>query len=111
MRNMSFSMTTQQVRDGTKTVTRRLGWRFLKPGDRLMAVVKSQGLKKGEKVSKIRPIEVVNASWETLRSITQKDCELEGFPHLAPSDFIAFFCNANHCLPTVLVRRIEFKYL
>lgn len=36
-RNMSFSMTTEAVRNRTKTVTRRLGWEFLKPGDILWA--------------------------------------------------------------------------
>lgn len=34
-RLMSVSLTEQAVRDRTKTVTRRLGWRFLKPGDTL----------------------------------------------------------------------------
>jgi hypothetical protein len=33
MRLMSFSETTQQVIDQTKTVTRRRGWLHLKPGD------------------------------------------------------------------------------
>ena len=42
-RLMSFSMTTPQVRARTKTVTRRLGWRFLKPGVVLWAVEKAQG--------------------------------------------------------------------
>jgi hypothetical protein len=37
MRNMSFFLTTAQFLDGTKDVTRRKGWRFLKPGDRFMA--------------------------------------------------------------------------
>ena len=32
-RNMSFSMTTGPFRARTKTVTRRFGWWFLKPGD------------------------------------------------------------------------------
>lgn len=32
-RLMSFSKTIRQIREGTKTVTRRDGWRFLKVGD------------------------------------------------------------------------------
>jgi len=32
-RNISFALTTQQVRNRTKTVTRRAGWLFLKAGD------------------------------------------------------------------------------
>ena len=64
MRNMSFMLTTAQIRAGTKTVTRRLGWKFLKPGDRLMACVKCQGLGKGGKIEKIREIEVVSVRQE-----------------------------------------------
>ena len=44
MRNISFSMTTEQVRRREKTVTRRLGWSDLKPGTILQAVEKAQGL-------------------------------------------------------------------
>ena len=44
MRNMSFSATVQQVRDRTKTVTRRVGWKTLQPGEVLRAVEKGQGL-------------------------------------------------------------------
>lgn len=47
MRIMSFALTEQQLMDGTKTVTRRVGWANLKPGDRLTAVRKAMGLKKG----------------------------------------------------------------
>lgn len=60
MRNMSFSLTTPQMRDRTKTLTRRLGWYSLKPGDRVQAVVKGMGLKKGEKVERLCVIEVVS---------------------------------------------------
>jgi hypothetical protein len=45
--NMSFSLTTQQARDKTKDVTRRLGWWFLEPGDIVQQVEKARGLKKG----------------------------------------------------------------
>lgn len=42
-RNMSFSLTTQQMRDRTKTVTRRKGWEFLRTGDIVNACVKCMG--------------------------------------------------------------------
>ena len=48
MRNMSFAMTTEAVRNQTKTVTRRFGWWFLKPGDMVQPVEKAMGLRKGE---------------------------------------------------------------
>ena len=34
MRNMSFALTTPQIMEGTKTVTRRVGWLRLKPGEK-----------------------------------------------------------------------------
>lgn len=38
MRNMSFSMTTGQIINRTKTVTRRFGWWRLGPGEKVRAV-------------------------------------------------------------------------
>lgn len=111
MRNISFSLTKEAIYSRTKTVTRRLGWALLKPGDHLIAIEKGQGLKKGEKVKRICEIEVVSVAWETLRSITPSECDLEGFPGMNPGEFVEMFCTANQCDPTVLVRRIEFKYV
>lgn len=45
-RNMSFAMTTDQIREQSKTVTRRFGWWFLKSGDVVCGVEKAMGLKK-----------------------------------------------------------------
>ena len=42
-------LTKEQILARTKTVTRRLGWWFLKPGDVVWACEKCMGLKKGEK--------------------------------------------------------------
>jgi hypothetical protein len=49
MRLMSFALTEQQILDGTKDVTRRLGWLFLKRGDLIRPVRKCMGLKRGER--------------------------------------------------------------
>jgi hypothetical protein len=53
VRNISFMLTTRQVCDRIKTVTRRNGWLFAKPGDLLCAVEKSQGLGKGGKIVRV----------------------------------------------------------
>lgn len=111
MRNMSFMLTTAQIRRGTKTVTRRLGWWFLKPGDRVMACEKCQGLKKGEKLQRIRPIEVVNARPERLYEVTDEDVKLEGFPGMSAGAFEAMFIEEMRCRPDTKVNRIEFKYV
>ena len=109
-RNMSFSLTTEQIRNRTKTVTRRKGWQFLKNGDALWAVEKSQGLKKGEKVKRMCPILVVDVSRECLCSISDDEVVREGFPDLGWYDFCDLYCAANGGDWEQDVTRIEFKY-
>lgn len=115
MRNMSFALTTEQIRSQRKTVTRRLGWVNLKPGTLLQPVVKSQGLKKGEHVEKIGgPIRVIDVSREPLRELhdynTWPEVAYEGFPDLTTEEFIAMFCEHNGCQSADVVTRIEFVY-
>ncbi len=110
-RNMSFAMTTDQIKDGTKTVTRRLGWSFLKPFTDIWAVEKAMGLKKGEKIKRLRLLHVVSVRREPLNAITKDDCIKEGFPEFEPEDFVKMFCDHYGCTPDVLVNRIEFIYL
>lgn len=67
MRNMSFALTAEQIIQGTKTVTRRLGWLNLQPGDMIQPVNKCMGLKKGEKPIPLRgPLRVVSVRREPL---------------------------------------------
>src|SRR4051812_15043835 len=74
VRNMSFALTTAQVRARTKTVTRRGGWLFAKVGDVVQPVVKSQGIKKGEHVEKIGgPIRFVAVDRVVLGDISAQD--------------------------------------
>lgn len=109
MRNMAFSMTIEQMRNGSKDVTRRLGWDFLKAGDQVMAVEKSQGLKKGEKVVRLFPIEIVSVRGEAIREITTEEVVREGFPEMNVREFVSFFCTTHRCQPADLVNRIEFR--
>ena len=95
-RNMSFMLTTEQIRNRTKTVTRRIGWEFLKAGDIVNAVEKARGLKKGEKVKRICQIRIKSIRWgEALYRITKEDCVKEGFPEITPDEFIDMFCRHN----------------
>lgn len=111
MRNMSFSMTTEQIRDHSKTVTRRLGWLFLSRGDLVQPVEKAQGLKKGERVKKIGcPIRIVFVNRERLDVVTRGDIWCEGFRYLSKPKFISMFCKANRCSPDTIVTRIVFEY-
>lgn len=111
MRNMSFTLTERQIQDGTKTVTRRIGWAFLKPGDLVMACFKCMGLKKGEKVQRIRPLRILSRRQEPLGTITQEDVKREGFPDMTPPEFVAMFCEHMLCFPETPVNRIEFEYV
>ena len=109
MRNMSFSLTTPQMLARTKTVTRRLGWEFLKPGDVMMAIEKGQGLKRGEHVTRLYPIEVISVRREQVNEIDAVDVIREGFPEFSVDEFIEMFCEANGCKPTTRISRIEFR--
>ncbi len=88
---MSFTLTPQQMRDGTKTVTRRHPntWATLKPGDLVQPVLRTQGLKKGERHEFLcPPIEIVANTIEPLSAITADEVIREGFPGLGVSEFV-----------------------
>jgi hypothetical protein len=109
---MSFSHTTAQILDRTKTVTRRLGWKNLKPGERFWAVRKAMGLKPGEKVERLALLECVSNRREPLLSVTDEDVVREGFPAMDREDFIGLFLRINPTLTRFeSVQRIEFKYV
>ncbi len=114
MRGISFMLTTRQVRDRTKRVTRRVGWKNLKAGDKLLACVKCMGLEKGERREVICTIVVTAVTREALCRIADypNDCALEGFPELAPEEFVSMFCKHHRgCLPHTIITRIEFDYV
>ena len=109
MRQMSFSKTIPQMRDRTKTVTRRVGtWNDLQPGTRLMAVEKAQGLAKGEKVRRIGAIEVTHVRREMLFEVTMADIAREGFPDMGRQEFYQLFDSDDGDL---VVNRIQFVHL
>jgi hypothetical protein len=117
MKNISFALTKAQFRDRTKTVTRRLGWASLKPGERLMGCEKCQGLGKGGKIVRMGEIEVVSVRSEPLNLMAKDraygliEVEREGFPDWTPEQFVALFCKANKTTPEQMVTRIEFRHV
>lgn len=123
MRNISFSLTTAQVRHGFRTgeilkdVTRRLGWRNAMPGLVLCACEKCQGLGKGRNIVRLGTIVLLRVVLERLdRMITDPDygrVEVirEGFPEKTPEQFVAMFCKHNRCDPERVITRLEFRYL
>lgn len=118
MRAISFALTERQFLDGSKDVTRRLGWEFLKPGDRLIAARKCMGLGKGGKRHDLGVIEIVSVRREPLERMLHnpyyglEECRREGFPDMTPWHFIDFFCSSHKgCYPWTEITRIEFRRL
>jgi len=121
---MSVAFTEAAVRDRTKTVTRRKGWLFLKPGDRLTLCRKVMG-RKGAPLVRIAEVEVVDVRREPLRRLTEEDWDgfptqyaleevaAEGFPRMRPEEFVdQFFIRAQKLYPDRdIVTRIEWRYL
>lgn len=110
-------LTQGQVRRHENDVTRRVGWRDLKPGEKLAAVNKCQGLKRGESAQLLAIIEVVSVRRERLDDIVdparpeygREEMRREGFPGMDPQDFLLM----PHWTidPDDLVTRIEFRYV
>jgi hypothetical protein len=112
-RLMSVAFTEQAVVDRTKTVTRRKGWTFLKPGDRLTLCRKVQGRKPGEPLVRLAEVQVVDVRREPLFKVRDPgEMAREGFPGMAWFTFCnEFFWKAQRIHATDDVTRIEWRYL
>jgi hypothetical protein len=105
--------------DKSKTVTRRLGWKFLKPGDRLMGCRKCMGLKPGEHIFRLGEIEVVSVRQEPLSRMTadaaygHQEAIREGFPEMTGGQFVEMFCQHMQVSEIYArsITRIEFKHV
>jgi hypothetical protein len=117
MRNISFALTESQFLDQSKDVTRRLGWKFLKAEDRLMGCRKCQGIKPGESIVRLGPIEIISVRFELLEAMLvnplygQEECRREGFPEMTPMEFVEMFRRHMTAPPGTTVTRIEFKHI
>jgi hypothetical protein len=122
-RLMSVALTEAAVVDRTKTVTRRLGWRMLKPGDRLTLCRKVMGRRKGEPLVRLAEVEVVSVRRERVWDITDGDIAREGVPvdlfdewwtsngQPTPRAWVAWFCDQMRCRPDDDITRIEWRYV
>lgn len=110
-RLMSVSLTEDAVRERRKTVTRRKGWTFLKPGDRLTLCRKVMGRKAGEPLVRIAEVEVIDVRRERLADIPGGDVAREGFAGWFPGEFVRFFCEHMGTTPDSEVTRIEWRYI
>ena len=115
---MAFSHTSAQILDRSKTVTRRTGWRYLKPGDLVQAVEKSRGRRTGEPVRTLGVLRVVSVRVEPLSRLltdagyAEDELPREGFPCWSRDEFIEMFLRVNALKSTAAdVTRIEFEYV
>lgn len=105
-------LTTEQIRNRTKDITRRRGWWFLKPGDSVCAVEKGMGLRRGEKIKRLAVLRIVDVFQEPLHCITQAEVVREGFPGMTPYEFVKMFCETHKdCNINSHVNRIQFEYI
>jgi hypothetical protein len=123
-RLMSVAFTEQAVRDRTKTVTRRKGWLFAKPGDRVTLCRKVMGRKPGEPLERICDVEIVSVRREPLCAVagpyvenadgstTWPEMVAEGFPDMHPDEFMRkYFFDVQRITAMDEVTRIEWRYL
>lgn len=117
-RLMSVAYTEDAVRARIKTVTRRAGWSYLSPGDRLTLCRKVMGRRKGEPLVRVAEVQVIDVRRERLdRMLTDPDygaaeVALEGFPDLTPQAFVLrYFIDAQGIAPEALVTRVEWEYV
>ena len=135
--NISFSATTDQVRQHRKHVTRRVDKSLrlskLKPGTILLGIEKGQGIKKGEHVVKLDRIEILEVNRELVSEIVRSpfrvlpkeiinqyllspyllsEMTLEGFPNQTSFEFVKTFCRINpKCTPDTEITRVLFDYV
>lgn len=122
-KNISFALTTKQIRDRTKTVTRRKNWwvdknnrPLLRVGDVLNACVQCMGLQ-GKPLERMGQIRVTGLRRETLNLMAinegygKEEAAKEGFPNLTGSQFVEMYISHMGGHGGQLVTRIEFEYL
>lgn len=131
---MSVALTTDAVRDRSKTVTRRLGWwcdkngrRLLHVGDQLTLCPKVMGRKPGEPLERIVTVDVVDVRRERLADMLDSDVPREAV-EVVPGRFSAiyrsgpfdgwppafawreWFCEQMNATPDTIITRIEWAY-
>lgn len=117
-RLMSVNFTEDAVVHRQKTVTRRKGWTFLKPGDRLTLCRKVMGRKPGEPLVRLAEVRVVSVRREPLCAIAgpsdvgAAELAREGFPGMDVIEFMRrYFVEAQGIGLLDEVTRIEWAYL
>lgn len=117
-RLISFALTKDQIRNRTKTVTRRVRWLKLKPFTHLDGVEKAMGFKPGTtgNIRWLDSIYTLSVLREPLQALIddpdygRAEAIKEGFPHLDGAGFVKMFCDDLKSKPNAVLTRIEFCY-
>ena len=126
---MSVALTEQAVVERRKTVTRRLGWLFAKPGDQITLCRKVMGRKPGEPLVRLAEVELVSVRREPLFAMTDDDVAREAVPLLdaygrdrfdevyldtglpTASAWVSWFAWEMDIFPEDDITRLEWRYL
>lgn len=110
---MSVALTEQAVVERRKTVTRRIGWLFAQPGDRLTLCRKVMGRKPGEPLVRLAEVQLVSVRRERLWTISLDPAEVEreGFPGWTTGQFLDFFREHMRVDLNDWITRLEWRYL
>jgi hypothetical protein len=118
MRRLSFSRTTPQILDRSQTVTRRIGWRFLKPGDLVQAVGRRQDRRGRQTFRRLAVLRVRDVRVEPLSRLiadpryAEDELPREGFPCWSRDAFVESFCRTHRlAMADIEVTRIEFEHV
>jgi hypothetical protein len=113
-----FSRTASQILDRSQTVTRRVGWRFLEPGDLVQAIEARPGSDGARAVRPLAVLRIRDVRVERLSRLisdpayAEDELPREGFPCWSRDEFVTTFCR-THRLKTVDVdiTRLEFEHV
>ena len=114
---MSFSHSAAEVQARLQTVTRRVGWRFLKAQD-LIEAVASEGREGRGAVRVLAVLRVTDVRVEPLARLVrdagyaEDELPREGLPCWSRDHFIAAFLRRHRLkTPEIDVTRIAFEYV
>lgn len=106
---MSFYHTTTAMRSKQKTHTLRPGWKNLKAGDRVEAVVKYRGVALSDRQT-LGVIAITDVTRKPLNTITEEIIAREGFPGWTVPQFVQWYCMKMKVQPTYVLAFISFTH-
>ncbi len=108
---MGFTLTHNMVLKRVKTLTHRYGWYDLIPGNYVVAVEKTRGLKRNGKPAYIATLKIKSVKREPMNAMEDADITYAGFPEMNRFEFMNMLCKAMKVKHDEVITRIEFEYV